>query len=165
MYPPARSYLFPPAPLALVDSKTGGVQKPSAGMLGSHDSVTGAPERHQGEAVELEARNFVANLGLIGVSALSGKQSDEKNKKEEKGKLDKAIPDAASMAGGALASKAATDSGPPSVAHDKTKQPMEAAMWEKTRPVMRAMADVADGWERFAKSAPDDSCLVNERLT
>lgn len=43
VYSPAREVLFPPAPVALVDSKSGGVQKPKAGVLGSHDSATGAP--------------------------------------------------------------------------------------------------------------------------
>ena len=52
VYPPSRSILFPPAPLALVNASTGGVQTPKAGVLGSHDSATGAPEKHQGEAVE-----------------------------------------------------------------------------------------------------------------
>ena len=53
VYPPSREILFPPAPIALV-SKHGGVQKPKAGVLGSHDSATGAPENHKGEAVEQE---------------------------------------------------------------------------------------------------------------
>jgi hypothetical protein len=52
VYPPSRGFLFPPAPIALVDSKTGGVQKPKAGVLGSYESATGAPENHKGEAVE-----------------------------------------------------------------------------------------------------------------
>ena len=51
VYPPARSYCFPPAPIALIDTKTGGVKKPAAGVLGSDNSLTGAPEKHQGEAV------------------------------------------------------------------------------------------------------------------
>lgn len=42
VYPPARSILFPPAPLALVNKSTGGVQKPKAGVLGSTDTATGA---------------------------------------------------------------------------------------------------------------------------
>jgi len=43
VYPPARTYCFPPAPIALIDSKTGGVKKPTAGVLGSDNSLTGAP--------------------------------------------------------------------------------------------------------------------------
>jgi hypothetical protein len=35
--------------------------------------------------------------------------------------------------------------------HDKTKVPMETAMWTKMRPVMHGLADVTDTWERFAK--------------
>src|SRR3954452_19639800 len=50
-YPPSRDYCFPPAPIALIDSKTGGIKRPPAGVLGSDNSLTGAPEKHQGEAV------------------------------------------------------------------------------------------------------------------
>ena len=47
VYPPSRDFMFPPAPLALVSTKTGGVQKPKAGVLGSTDSATGAPENYK----------------------------------------------------------------------------------------------------------------------
>lgn len=68
----SRKICFPPAPPSLIDSKTGGVQKPAAGVLASDDSVTGAPEKHQGEAVEQEARNFVTSLSTVcsGVRAI-----------------------------------------------------------------------------------------------
>jgi hypothetical protein len=46
VYPPTRSYCFPPAPIALIDSKTGGVKKPTAGVLGSDNSLTGALEKY-----------------------------------------------------------------------------------------------------------------------
>lgn len=36
--------------------------------------------------------------------------------------------------------------------HDKTKQPMEDAMWSKMRPAMHAIGDIADGWERIANA-------------
>jgi hypothetical protein len=65
VYPPSREYCFPPAPPALIDAKTGGVKKPAAGVLASDDSVTGAPEKHRGEAVELEARSFVNSLSSV----------------------------------------------------------------------------------------------------
>lgn len=65
VYPPARNYCFPPAPPSLIDPKTGGVQKPAAGVLASDDSMTGAPEKHQGEAVEQEAHSFVNSLSTV----------------------------------------------------------------------------------------------------
>lgn len=71
LYSPARKACFPPAPPSLIDAKTGGVQKPLAGVLASDDSVTGAPEKHQGEAVEHEAHSFVTSLAAVcsGVSS------------------------------------------------------------------------------------------------
>lgn len=65
LYPPARTACFPPAPPSLIDPKTGGVQKPPAGVLASDDSVTGAPEKHQGEAVEQEAHSFVTSISTV----------------------------------------------------------------------------------------------------
>lgn len=73
VYPPAREFLFPPAPIALVDKSTGGVQKPASGVLGSHDSATGAPENHKGEAVEKEASHFVDGIATVAVSSATGK--------------------------------------------------------------------------------------------
>ncbi|PQE21434.1 Proteasome subunit beta type protein [Rutstroemia sp. NJR-2017a BBW] len=72
-WPPARSYCFPPAPVALIDSKTGGVKKPPAGVLGNETSLTGAPENHKGEAVEQEATNFVNSLTSIAITSAAGK--------------------------------------------------------------------------------------------
>jgi Protein of unknown function (DUF3292) len=148
VYPPSRAYLFPPAPLALVNSKTGGLQAPKAGMLGSHDSMTGAPEKHQGEAVEQEAHNFVSGFTAITISSATGKHP-EGDTAEEKGS-DSKIPDPSAIATNGMDAKA-TAAGSNHTKHDKTKQPMEVAMWEKARPVMHGLADIADGWERFGK--------------
>lgn len=63
--PRARPLCFPPVPPALVDSGTGGVQKPRAGVLASRDTLTGAPEKHRGEGVEKEARSFVTSLSAV----------------------------------------------------------------------------------------------------
>jgi hypothetical protein len=151
MYPPARSYLFPPAPIALVDAKTGGLQKPKAGVLGSHDSVTGAPEKHQGEAVEQEARNFVSSFGAIAMTSAIGKHP-ENEVQESNSSVEKAIPDPTSMPIHAADAKHSASTGDATGAkHDKTKKPVEAAMWENVRPVMHIIGDIADGWERFAK--------------
>lgn len=65
LYPPSREKCFPFAPPALIDANTGGVQKPAAGVLASDDSVTGAPEHHQGEAVEKEAHSFVNSFSTV----------------------------------------------------------------------------------------------------
>ena len=55
------------------------------------------------------------------------------------------------MAAAAGEAKAAAAGGQPNPTHDKTKQPMEQAMWTKMRPIMHVIGDIADGWERFAK--------------
>ena len=149
--PESRSFLFPPAPLALVDPKTGGVQKPKAGVLGSHDSVTGAPEKHQGEAVEQEASNLVSGIATVAMSSAVGRH-DEGEPVDSP--LDKAAPDPTQIAGVAADSKTSA-SGATGIAeekHDKTKQPMEEAIWAKMRPAMHALGDVADVWERFANA-------------
>ena len=70
--PPVRKALFPTAPIALVDSISGGLTKPNSGILGSHDSITGAPENMPGEAVESEAANFVTTLAGIGTNLMTG---------------------------------------------------------------------------------------------
>lgn len=150
-YPPSRSILFPPAPLALVDSKTGGVQKPMAGVLGSQDSVTGAPEKHRGEAVEQEASNFVSSITSVALSSATGKHPGDEAKDE--GPSD-SVPDPSALAVGAAEARhvAAGTKPEPGPKHDKTKEPMETAMWTKMRPVMHTLADVADTWERFGNA-------------
>ena len=65
IFPEVRKYSFPPAPPALIDPNTGGVQKPASGVLGSGDSVTGSPEGHKGEAVEQEAKSFVNSISTV----------------------------------------------------------------------------------------------------
>ena len=148
IYPPSRAVLFPPAPLALVDSKNGGVQSPAAGVLGSHDSATGAPQNHHGEAAEQEARNFVTGIGTIALSSAAGKHEQADPNSDP---LDKSVPDPSRLAAaGAIANSSASGNVSESH-HDKTKQPMEEAMWSKMRPIMHVIGDIADGWERFAK--------------
>ena len=148
VYPPSRPILFPPAPLALVSSKTGGVQSPQAGVLGSHDSATGAPEKYQGMAVEQEAHHFVSGIGSIALSSAAGKheQGDP-----ESDPLDKSVPDPTRLANAGAEAQVSAAGATPGTHHDKTKQPMEEAMWSKMRPIMHVIGDIADGWERFAK--------------
>lgn len=151
VYPPSRTFLFPPAPLALVNSKTGGVQSPKAGVLGSHDSMTGAPEKHKGEAVEQEASNFVSGFATIALSSATGKH-DQSNPGGDP--IDSSVPEPTSVAMDAADAKSSTDGGASPALHDKTKQPMEEAMWTKMRPTMHIIGDISDGWERFGKYVP-----------
>ncbi|KAK8070252.1 hypothetical protein PG994_006868 [Apiospora phragmitis] len=141
-YPPARGVLFPPAPIALVDAKTGGVQKPKAGVLGSHGSATGAPENHKGEAVEQEASNFFNGITAIILTSATGKhpQGEGGAQRRERPRRQRAGPDG-HRAGGK-----------PSPRHDKTKKPVENAMWSKMRPLMKIVGDITDTWERFANA-------------
>ena len=163
--PKSRDILFPPVPLALVNSKTGGLQKPKAGVLGSVNSVTGAPEKHEGEAVEQEASNLVSGIASIAISSAAGRH-DQSDPGEGEGAgtgLEKA-PDPTKMANSA-ADATASASGGEIGAHDKTKQPMEQAIWAKMRPAMHAVGDISDGWERFANAlSPTPPFHQNNRL-
>jgi len=147
VYPQSRSVMFPPAPIALVSSK-GGVQKPKSGTLGSTDSATGAPENHKGEAVEQEASNFVNGFASIALSSATGKHPQ--GEPPEADSHDDKVPDPTRIAIGAADAKDKASGGIPSKEHDKTKVPMETAMWTKMRPIMHGLADVTDAWERFA---------------
>jgi len=150
VYPPSREYLFPPAPLALVSAKTGGVQKPKAGVLGSHDSATGAPENHKGEAVEAEASNFVNSIANVALSSASGKHPQSDPAGNEEGTPDDSVPDPTAIAVSASNARTKVQGGNSS--HDKAKAPMETAMWNKMRPIMHSIADVSDTWERFGNA-------------
>lgn len=151
MYPPSRDYLFPPAPLALVNSSTGGIKKPTAGVLGSHGSLTGAPEKHQGEAVEQEAHNFVSTFGAIALSSVAGKPS-ESEAQDHDSSVESSAPDPTSFAMKAADAKDSSEGADTTGKQDKAKKPVEEAMWEKARPFMHIVGDIADIWERVANA-------------
>ncbi|KAI2627616.1 hypothetical protein GGR54DRAFT_423205 [Hypoxylon sp. NC1633] len=151
VYPRSREVLFPPAPLAMVDSKTGGVQKPKAGVLGSTESATGAPQNFKGEAVEQEASNFVNGFTSIVVTSATGKNPQAEPPSED-GSPDDSIPDPTRVTAAAAEAKDIAAGGKASPKHDKTKVPVETAMWTKMRPIMHGIADVSDTWERFANA-------------
>ncbi|KAF4552227.1 Hypothetical protein D9617_10g072070 [Elsinoe fawcettii] len=150
VYPPSRDLLFPPAPIALVDGKTGGVQKPKAGVLGSTDSATGAPENHKGEAVEAEASNFVNGIASVALASASGKhpQNDPPGKDNEN-EPNSSVPDPTALAVGAASARSKSSG---NTTHDKAKVPVENAMWAKMRPIMHGVADACDTWERFGNA-------------
>ncbi|KZW01231.1 hypothetical protein EXIGLDRAFT_666523 [Exidia glandulosa HHB12029] len=148
LYHPSRSFLFPPMPLALVNTQTGHIQRPRAGTLGSENTLTGAPEKHPGEAVEQEASNFVTGFASIALSSASESRADA----DEGGVLENAVPDAGEIATVAVDAQQAAGGDPKHVRHDKTKAPMQEAMWQQTRPIMHALADACDTWERVGNA-------------
>lgn len=151
VYPPSREFLFPPAPIALVSSSTGGVQKPKAGVLGSHDSVTGAPEHHKGEAVEREASSFFNSMAAVLLSSATGKHPQSEPPAKD-GTAEDSAPDPTAMTLGASNARNKAG-GEKSTAHqDKAKVPMETMMWTKMRPLMRIVATTADTWERLTNA-------------
>lgn len=153
-YQPSRAIVFPPAPLAIVSASTGGVQKPKAGVLGSTDSATGAPENHKGEAVEAEASNFVNGIASVALASVAGKhpQSDPPSVAAENDKTSDIIPDPTAMAASASNARAQTGAKGNVTAKDKSKVPVETAIWNKMRPIMHAIADISDTWERFGNA-------------
>ena len=173
LHPPSRVALFPPAPLAAISGTTGNLQIPRAGTLGSPDSLSGAPEAHQGEAVEQEASHFVAALGAIGAGTVMGEGGAPTRKHgearpiiqhdlggETETEVDESsedsfggvLPDASQAALKAKNTKdTANADGAEDPAAHVAKKSVEGALWEKMRPLMRILADVADTWERFGK--------------
>ena len=121
--------------------------------------MTGAPETYKGEAVELEASNVVSGFASIAFTSVSGKGPDpndtdgEHEKDKDGGGLDNLlpVPDPGTLVLGANEAKGKADGGKTGDVHDKTKVPVQDAMWAKTRPVMRTLGDVADAWERWGK--------------
>ncbi|KAK4570539.1 profilin, required for normal timing of actin polymerization in response to thermal stress [Recurvomyces mirabilis] len=152
VYPPSRHIVFPPAPIALVSAKTGGLQKPKAGVLGSTDSATGAPEKFKGEAVEAEASNFVNSIAHVALASASGKHPQGEPTGADDDTPNDRVPDPTSMAVSASNARVSAGGDSASTTHDKTKVPMETAIWNKMRPTMHALADVADTWERFGNA-------------
>ena len=126
-YEPSRAIIFPPAPIALVSAKTGGLQKPKAGVLGSTDSATGAPENHKGEAVEAEASNFVNSIAQIALSSATGKHPQGEPSGDADGDSpNERVPDPTAMAVTASQARASDSSSAINGENDKSKIPMDS---------------------------------------
>lgn len=151
----ARDTLFPPAPRALVDAGTGELQKPAAGQLGTMNSLTGAPEKQEGQAVEEEAANFVDNLRHLAQKAV-GMHTSPNNKGDPlEGKVPKPV-----RKGIKAVQAAGSAEGHTTESHDQTQEPMEKIIWDKINPELVAdiiktaphvVGEIVDNWERFAK--------------
>lgn len=153
----ARNALFPPAPLALVDISTGGLQTPHAGELGTTETITGAPERATGEAREEEAANFVENIRHLITRSMGMHDGSEEEGDPLQGKVPKPI-----QKGLKKVKEAGSDPGHATekAGKDLTQKPMEDLLWNMVQPkvvepVIKAaphiVGDVVDNWERFAK--------------
>ncbi len=152
---PSRDLLFPPAPRALVNMSTGGLQDPAAGQLGTLDSLTGAPEKQEGEAIEEEAANFVDNVRHL-VQRAVGMHEQEKNDGDPlEGKVPKPI-----RKGIKAIKEKGSEKGHATETNDQTQGPMEEILWDKVNPKVLAEAmkiaphvvgELVDNWERFAK--------------
>ncbi|KAK8054879.1 hypothetical protein PG993_000106 [Apiospora rasikravindrae] len=151
-YPQARAVLFPPAPLAMVDWLSGGIAKPHAGVLGSDDTATGAPQTIKGEAAENEASNFVTGIVGIAMNVMTAEEpgAEPENMDDETHATDDLPQPNEATTLIATAKDKSAGVGKPS--HDKTKRPMEEAMWSKMLPLLRALWAISDTWERFANA-------------
>lgn len=148
VWPRSREILFPPAPLALVDKSTGGVQKPKAGVLGSLESVTGAPEQYKGETAEQEASNLMASVATVAVGSAAGKHDQAT---PEGATMESSVPDAMDIVSKTADAKAAAGGEVPADTHDKSRQPMKDTVLNGANLAMQVLCDIVDTYERFAK--------------
>lgn len=109
-------------------------------------------ENHKGEAVEQEASNFVNGIASVALSSATGKHPDNGPGDDGEGAPGNTAPDPTSVAVGAADARDVAAGNKPGAKHDKTKVPVETAIWNKMRPVMHALADLADTWERFGNA-------------
>lgn len=154
VYPPSREWMFPPVPMALVDSSTGGTKTPVAGHLGSQDSVTGASETFKGEAAEKEASNLVASIASLAVGSVTGKHDQgtvEEDRSTEDKEMEEQTPDPEELVLHAADAKAAVHGDGPADTQDKTKQPIKQAVVAQANQSMRVLSDITDTYERFGK--------------
>ena len=98
-----------------------------------------------------EASNFVNSIAHVALSSAAGKHPMDEPPGEESAPHD-AVPDPSAVALGAADARVAAKGENPKAVKDKTKIPMQAAMWTKMRPIMHALTDIADTWERFGNA-------------
>ncbi|CAG8280378.1 unnamed protein product [Penicillium salamii] len=149
VYPPCRPLMFPPAPIALVDKDTGGVQKPKAGILGSHDSITGAPEKHKGMAAEQEASNLVASVASVAVGSAVGKHDQDV---PDDAPLEDDLPDAMEIVANTADAQSAAHGKVPADSHDKTRQPMRQSVMDAANLAMQVVNDITDTYEKMGNA-------------
>ena len=140
---------------------TGSLRKPRAGVLGSADTLTGAPENFAGEALENEASNFVA--GIFAIFMDLAVEKDENDIPDGKSDAPLAGDQDNNLVESVFTGKDRA-SGVDKPSHDKTKRPMGDTMWEKRMQILNFLHALSDLWERFAKYdyiRKYESCRVN----
>ncbi|KAJ5771735.1 hypothetical protein N7520_002264 [Penicillium odoratum] len=154
----ARKIICPPAPRALVNTRTGEIQEPQAGLLGTNDTLTGAPEKQLHEAVEEEAASFAKNIRhnlQRAVGMHCNPQSDGDGDPLE-GKIPKPIRKTVKAI-----QSAGSAPGHVTECTGQTQQPMEEIIWAGVNPetitkaldnAPHAIGELADNWERFANA-------------
>lgn len=141
--PPIRSLLFPPA---TADSDTSDAKKPTPGEPTSHDSITGAPERHKGEAAEQEANNLVNSVATVAMESAAAKYGQGVT--EDAAPDVPSGPDSMEVVPAPAPADAQTADAP---TEDKTKQPMKKKVSKGTDQTMRVISDITDIYEKFSK--------------
>jgi hypothetical protein len=151
----ARDHLFPPVPRALVSINTGGLQTPAAKQLGTTDTLTGAPEKCEGEAVEEESANFVANFQHLIMKAMGAHDGEDGEGDPLEGK----VPESVRHFLKTLKAES-SGTGAPADGDKQTQKPMEDVIWtiakpENLTPILKAaphvLGDIVDDLERLAK--------------
>lgn len=148
VYPPCRSLMFPPAPIPLVNKDTGGIQKPKAGILGSDDSITGAPEKFKGEAAEQEANNLVTSVACVAVGSAVGKHDQGV---PDDAPFEEDVPDAMDMVANTADAQSAAHGKVPKDSHDKARQPMKESVMDAANVSMQVVGDITDTYEKLGK--------------
>lgn len=120
-------------------------------MLGSYDSITGAPQNFKGEAAEQEASNLVASVASVAVGSAVGKHDQGV---PEDAPLEGTIPDAMDVVANTADAQSAADGRVPSESHDKTRQPMRESVMEAANMGMQLISDITDTFEKVAKYVP-----------
>ncbi|WKT45476.1 Protein of unknown function DUF3292 [Fusarium oxysporum f. sp. vasinfectum] len=146
--PKIRNTLFPPCPPALVHYQGGHLIKPAAGILGTVDTATGAPESLKGETLEREASNFATGLVALSINTFVDKDPQHDESQRGGGKTGN-LPDPRSLATRIVTAKDKA-AGIEKPSWDKSKSPMQELMWSQMRPLMHWVCRFCDIWERSA---------------
>jgi hypothetical protein len=98
-----------------------------------------------------EASNFFNGFTAVVVTSATGKNPQGHPEANENSAEDH-VPDPTGMAIKAAEAKDVAAGGKPDSKHDKTKVPVENAIWSKMRPIMHGITEVTDTWERFGNA-------------